>query len=77
MVIVTLLQTSHVAPYIKRVLAVDAFNHGDSALVNKAKLIKDKAHWPDVSRDILQVLAHFGVEAPVIGIGHSFGGGAL
>ncbi|KAH7389974.1 Alpha/Beta hydrolase protein [Pyrenochaeta sp. MPI-SDFR-AT-0127] len=77
LVIRTLLNNSSIAPYIKRVLAVDAINHGDSALANKGKLSKDKAHWPDISRDILQVLKHFGVEAPVIGIGHSFGGGAL
>ena len=35
------------------------------------------AHWPDCSRDILQVLSHFGITRQVIGIGHSFGGGIL
>jgi pimeloyl-ACP methyl ester carboxylesterase len=35
------------------------------------------AHWPDQSQDILVVLKHFQVQQPVIGVGHSFGGGIL
>ncbi|KAH7022045.1 Alpha/Beta hydrolase protein [Ilyonectria destructans] len=61
---------------VKRLIAIDAANHGDSAVLNKDAL-PPKAFWPDDSRDILHTLKYFGVEQPVIGIGHSFGGGAM
>lgn len=35
------------------------------------------ACWPDDSRDILHTLKVLKVGEPVVGIGHSFGGGAL
>ncbi|GME49425.1 Alpha/beta hydrolase fold-1 [Neofusicoccum parvum] len=62
---------------IKRILALDAVTHGDSGVANKGKLVADKTFWPDHSKDVLRVLEHFRVEAPVLGIGHSFGGGVL
>ncbi|KAH9215627.1 Alpha/beta hydrolase family-domain-containing protein [Leptodontidium sp. 2 PMI_412] len=61
---------------VKRILAIDASNHGDSYVSNE-KLLTQTSHWPDQSRDILQVLRYFRVEQPVIGIGHSFGGGIM
>ncbi|KAH7061958.1 Alpha/Beta hydrolase protein [Paraphoma chrysanthemicola] len=61
---------------IKRILAIDATNHGESWLLN-AKRLTRKSHWPDQSRDILETLRHFEVQQPVIGVGHSFGGGIL
>ncbi|KAH7089246.1 Alpha/Beta hydrolase protein [Paraphoma chrysanthemicola] len=61
---------------IKRILAIDATNHGESWLLN-AKRLTEKSHWPDQSRDILETLRYFDVQQPVIGIGHSFGGGIL
>lgn len=35
------------------------------------------AFWPDISRDILKILDTLDVSGPIVGIGHSFGGGAL
>lgn len=35
------------------------------------------AFWPDISRDILTALDTLDVSGPIVGIGHSFGGGAL
>lgn len=81
----------------KRFIALDAANHGDSALLNQSSLpstgtpqsarsiskyiiLKAEsttACWPDDSRDILQTLKVLEVGDPVVGIGHSFGGGAL
>ncbi|KAH7137403.1 Alpha/beta hydrolase family-domain-containing protein [Dactylonectria estremocensis] len=61
---------------IKRFIAIDAANHGDSAVLNTG-VLPAKAFWPDDSRDILHTLKHFRVQQPVIGIGHSFGGGAM
>ncbi|KAL2288649.1 hypothetical protein FJTKL_03342 [Diaporthe vaccinii] len=61
---------------VKRIIAIDAANHGDSALLNH-EVLPSKACWPDDSRDILRTLEHFNVQQPVIGIGHSFGGGSM
>ncbi|KAI7781839.1 uncharacterized protein LA080_014329 [Diaporthe eres] len=61
---------------VKRIIAIDAANHGDSALLNH-EVLPSKACWPDDSRDILRTLEHFNVQQPVIGIGHSFGGGSI
>ncbi|KAH7051150.1 Alpha/beta hydrolase family-domain-containing protein [Macrophomina phaseolina] len=77
LVVNELLQKPGVSSRIKRVLALDAANHGDSAVANKGRLARDQTFWPDHSRDILKVMEYFQVDAPVIGIGHSFGGGTL
>ncbi|OBT75479.1 hypothetical protein VF21_04901 [Pseudogymnoascus sp. 05NY08] len=61
---------------VKRVLAVDASNHAESWEVNEGKM-RGVGHWPDQSRDILEVLRFFEVKQPVVGIGHSFGGGIM
>ncbi|KEF51442.1 uncharacterized protein A1O9_12591 [Exophiala aquamarina CBS 119918] len=62
--------------HIERVLAIDAANHGDSAVANE-RFLGPATHWPDHSRDILAVLQHFKADRNVIGIGHSFGGGTM
>ncbi|KAH7043772.1 Alpha/beta hydrolase fold-1 [Macrophomina phaseolina] len=86
MIIRKLLDKPEISSHIKRVLALDAVNHGDSALVNAGKLAKDKrdltdgsskAFWLDHSKDILKVLEYFRVGPRAIGIGHSLGGGTL
>ncbi|KAK2596094.1 hypothetical protein N8I77_013599 [Diaporthe amygdali] len=71
-----LLLTPGVKPTVKRLIAIDAANHGDSAVLNR-EVLPTKACWPDDSRDILHTLEHFNVQQPVIGIGHSFGGGSM
>ncbi|EKG09638.1 Alpha/beta hydrolase fold-1 [Macrophomina phaseolina MS6] len=77
MIIRKLLDKPEISSHIKRVLALDAVNHGDSALVNTGKLAKDKTFWLDHSKDILKVLEYFRVGPRAIGIGHSLGGGTL
>ncbi|KAL3451701.1 Alpha/beta hydrolase family-domain-containing protein [Aspergillus insuetus] len=61
---------------IQAVFAMDAVNHGDSAVLNQGRL-GSSAYWPDHSKDILGVLEHLRIKGPLIGIGHSFGGGTL
>ncbi|KAJ5820947.1 uncharacterized protein N7525_010231 [Penicillium rubens] len=61
---------------LQAVFAIDAVNHGDSAVLNRG-LLGTSMYWPDHSRDILGVLEHLGITGPLIGIGHSFGGGTL
>ncbi len=78
---------------VKKILAIDASNHGESWVINE-KILTNKceslgnilslnylilaiAHWPDQSKDILHVLRYFNVQQPIIGIGHSFGGGIM
>jgi pimeloyl-ACP methyl ester carboxylesterase len=71
-----LLRHEQLAGRVKRVIAMDAVTHGDSALLNAGKL-GDKAFWPDNAYDILTVIQTLGVSQPIVGIGHSFGGGTL
>ena len=61
---------------IRRVLAIDAVNHGESAALNR-EMLGSETHWPDHSYDILRTLHHFGVCENIIGVGHSFGGGTM
>ncbi|KAG9187028.1 hypothetical protein G6011_10136 [Alternaria panax] len=61
---------------IRRVVSIDAVNHGDSALLNKDKL-GTSAFWPDNAYDILTTIQSLGLSQPIVGIGHSFGGGIL
>ncbi|KAG8163142.1 hypothetical protein KVR01_007620 [Diaporthe batatas] len=76
LVIEYILSTPGVKPAVKRLIAIDAANHGDSAVLNRG-ILPSKACWPDDSRDILHTLEYFNAQQPVIGIGHSFGGGAM
>lgn len=61
---------------IRRVVAIDAVNHGDSAVLNQDKL-EACAFWPDNAYDILTTVQTLRLSGPVVGIGHSFGGGIL
>ncbi|KAJ5181581.1 hypothetical protein N7449_011728 [Penicillium cf. viridicatum] len=61
---------------LQAAFAIDAVNHGDSAVLNRG-LLGTSTYWPDHSRDILGILEHLGINGPLIGIGHSFGGGTL
>ncbi|KAK7409174.1 hypothetical protein QQX98_008667 [Neonectria punicea] len=76
LIINSLLSESDFRSSVKRLIAIDAANHGDSAVLNR-DVLPQKPFWPDDSRDILHTLKYFGVQQPVIGIGHSFGGGAM
>lgn len=76
LIIEDLLSRTEIASQVSRVFAVDAINHGDSAVANEG-LLNDRVFWPDHSQDILTVLKHFGISENVIGIGHSFGGSTL
>ncbi|KAF4547702.1 Alpha/beta hydrolase-like protein 2 [Elsinoe fawcettii] len=76
LIIDELLQLDHVRSCTSRIITIDAANHGDSALLNSS-FLDDHAHWPDFSRDILHVLQYLECQKPMVGIGHSFGGGIL
>ncbi|KAJ1926485.1 hypothetical protein IWQ60_003760 [Tieghemiomyces parasiticus] len=57
--------------YIDRILAIDAWNHGDSAILNRAKLTGNAA------ADIIDVLEQLQVRSALVGVGHSFGATTL
>lgn len=76
LVIEYILSTPGVRAAVKRLIVIDAANHGDSAVLNHG-ILPIKACWPDDSRDILHALQYFNAQQPVIGIGHSFGGGSM
>ncbi|KAH6886155.1 Alpha/beta hydrolase family-domain-containing protein [Thelonectria olida] len=61
---------------VRRLIAIDAANHGDSAVLNR-EVLPSKACWADDSRDILHTLRFLAVDGPALGIGHSFGGGSM
>ena len=71
-----LLTSEKLRGQIRRVVAIDAANHGDSALLNKDKL-EACAFWPDNAYDILTTIQTLGLSQPLVGIGHAFGGGIL
>ncbi|RHZ88638.1 hypothetical protein Glove_21g248 [Diversispora epigaea] len=56
--------------------ALDATNHGDSAILNQ-DILPDSFKWTDYARDILQVIDHFNIKGPIVGVGHSLGGCAI
>lgn len=64
---------------IDQAIALDAYNHGDSAILNR-KLIEAETYspWFENARDILAVISQLGHSIPpIIGIGHSFGAASL
>lgn len=93
-IIENLIKRKELQGRLKRIIAIDAATHGDSAIANQGKL-GDKgellvhglsqtfyltyliAYWPDNAYDILTVVETLGLSYPIVGIGHSFGGGAL
>ncbi|TLS20824.1 uncharacterized protein PpBr36_10879 [Pyricularia pennisetigena] len=61
---------------IRSIWVPDMAWQGESGLVNKEKLGNDPS-WADAERDILQMITHFRLPAPMVGIGHSLGGPVL
>ncbi|ODQ81068.1 hypothetical protein BABINDRAFT_6910 [Babjeviella inositovora NRRL Y-12698] len=63
-----------------KVLAMDAVNHCDSAVLNKRKL-GHKFFWGDFGKDALAIMKHEGLRNSesqrTIGVGHSLGGHAI
>ncbi|CRK15719.1 hypothetical protein BN1723_010769 [Verticillium longisporum] len=76
LIINLLLKRPDLRRFIKRFIAIDTANHGDSAVLNRG-VLPAKACWHDVSRDILSTIEHVQAQKPVIGLGHSYGGGGL
>ncbi|KAG7116679.1 hypothetical protein HYQ44_006306 [Verticillium longisporum] len=76
LIINLLLKRPDLRRFIKRFIAIDAANHGDSAMLNRG-VLPAEACWHDVSRDILSTIEFVQAQKPVIGIGHSYGGGGL
>ncbi|RNJ60324.1 hypothetical protein D7B24_008706 [Verticillium nonalfalfae] len=76
LIINLLLKRPDLKRFIKRFIAIDAANHGDSAMLNRG-VLPVEACWHDVSRDILSTIEYVQAQKPVIGIGHSYGGGGL
>ncbi|CAG8442927.1 12012_t:CDS:10 [Diversispora eburnea] len=56
--------------------AFDATNHGDSAILNQ-DILPNSFKWTDNARDILQIIDHFKIKGPIVGVGHSMGGCAM
>ena len=67
---------SHCKSPIRQILTMDAVNHASSAVANE-NFLGSQFNWDDHSYDILHVLDYFNGCAPAVGIGHSFGGGAM
>jgi pimeloyl-ACP methyl ester carboxylesterase len=65
-------------PRIRGIWAVDAAHQGQSGILNEA-VLGDQPCWNDYPRDILHVVNTFSSQlpAPLIGMGHSFGGHAV
>ncbi|KAI6369483.1 hypothetical protein MCOR25_004440 [Pyricularia grisea] len=61
---------------IRSIWIADMAWQGESGVVNKGKLGNDPS-WADAERDILQMITHFRIPAPMVGIGHSLGGPVL
>ncbi|GBB93681.1 hypothetical protein RclHR1_02210016 [Rhizophagus clarus] len=61
---------------IGKILSLDHYNHGDSAILNK-DILPDSLRWWDLAYDISQVINHFQLKKPLVGIGHSIGGAAM
>ncbi|KAJ2716496.1 hypothetical protein H4R19_000611 [Coemansia spiralis] len=60
--------------------ALDAYNHGDSAVANRQSIVGETyAPWFLTARDILAVLSQLGGggRRAVVGIGHSWGASSL
>ncbi|CAB4415275.1 unnamed protein product [Rhizophagus irregularis] len=61
---------------IDKILALDYYNHGDSAILNE-KILPDSLRWWDHGYDISQVIDYFKIKKPVVGVGHSIGGASM
>ncbi|KAJ1895492.1 hypothetical protein LPJ66_004563 [Kickxella alabastrina] len=71
--------------HIDKAVAMDAYNHGDSAVINRPNIFNEElSSWFENSRDILAVIRQLqeqkecasGAQS-IIGIGHSWGASSL
>ncbi|KAJ2001776.1 hypothetical protein GGI04_003608 [Coemansia thaxteri] len=64
--------------YINRAIALDSYNHGDSAVLNRSHVEgEDFSPWSENARDILSVISQLDDPQNIIGIGHSWGASSL
>ncbi|PIA19724.1 alpha/beta-hydrolase [Coemansia reversa NRRL 1564] len=64
--------------FIDNAIALDAYNHGDSAISNRKTISEEtESPWFLNSRDILGVISQLGKPRNIIGIGHSWGATSL
>lgn len=63
---------------IRSIWAVDAAHQGASGILNERHL-GDEPSWNDLPRDLLHIVNTFAAQmpAPIVGVGHSFGGHAV
>ncbi|KAI8323875.1 alpha/beta-hydrolase [Martensiomyces pterosporus] len=64
--------------YVDRAIALDGYNHGDSAVINRES-VKDESFspWFENARDILSVVRQLGGPRNIVGVGHSWGASSL
>ncbi|KAJ2781697.1 hypothetical protein H4R18_002702 [Coemansia javaensis] len=63
---------------IAEAIALDGYNHGDSAALNREFIIGEtSSSWFLCARDILTVLRQLQSPHPIVGIGHSWGATSL
>ncbi|KAJ1953606.1 hypothetical protein GGI12_005978 [Dipsacomyces acuminosporus] len=64
--------------FIDRAIALDGYNHGDSAVINRTS-IKDEtvSLWFENARDIVGVVRQLGSPRNIVGLGHSWGASSL
>lgn len=62
--------------HLQTVLAIDAANHGDLAVLNEGKLGL-KPFWNEYANDVVEVVRHEALPGATIAIGHSMGAYAV
>ncbi|KAJ2865446.1 hypothetical protein GGH94_002215 [Coemansia aciculifera] len=64
--------------YIDQAIALDSYNHGDSAIANRSFIDSEEfSPWTENARDILAILAQLGSSRNIVGVGHSWGASSL
>ncbi|KAJ1729442.1 hypothetical protein LPJ61_003519, partial [Coemansia biformis] len=64
--------------FVAEAVALDGYNHGDSAVLNRQSVTGETfSPWFLSARDILAVLSQLGGSRSVVGIGHSWGASSL
>ncbi|KAJ1989730.1 hypothetical protein GGI26_004944 [Coemansia sp. RSA 1358] len=63
---------------IDQAIALDSYNHGDSAVLNRPSIeAEETSPWFMNARDILAVIAQLGQPENIVGVGHSWGAVSL
>ncbi|KAJ1925669.1 hypothetical protein IWQ60_004410 [Tieghemiomyces parasiticus] len=62
--------------HVERIMALDAWNHGDSSALNRDKLGR-KFSWMSAAQDIIDVARQLGTGSTLVGVGHSLGGSSM